>query len=201
MSRFQPVSQQFRVAIQATLEQTRQALISTARREHEKIMATEPRPSSHYRIIDGVRDAPLEGIRGDGIAIFRYPRIEQVVQFAMEVLFDLSPVDSGDYRRAHTIFVNGREVANLARYKQGDDIAITNYLPYARKIEVGKLQMRIPGTDRVYQQARRKVMERWGNVAEVQFTFRGIVAGYQVNQAKAHNRSNLRFPVLLIKER
>lgn len=222
MARIQSTAEQFRIAMQGTLEQTRQVLIDTARREHEKVLAADPKPSSHYRIIDGARDAPLEGVKGDGIAIFRYPRLEHVVQFAMETLFDLSPVDSGEYRAGHTIFLNGREVGNLAEYKPGDDIAITNYVPYSRKIEVGTMKMRVPGTDRVYQQARRKIMARWGNVAEVQFTFRGIVGGRQVNamnkpialkrrgakgryvssgQGQAHNQRELRFPVLLIKER
>jgi len=220
MARLQSTSQQFRVAMQATEAQVRAAIVRTARAEHERVMSTDPRPGSYYQIVDGVRDAPLEAVKA--IAIFRYPRLDQVAAFALETLFDLSPVDDDLYRRSHTLFLNGREVADLADYAAGDDVTITNYVPYARKIEVGAMTMRVAGTDRVYQQARRKVMARWGNVANIRFTFRAIIAGAQVNAAQfpanlkrrgakgrfaasggvqAHNQANLRFPVLEISER
>lgn len=205
MARLKSSSEVFRVAMQATLDQTRKVLIATARREHERVMTTDPKPSSSYRIVDGVRDAPLEGVRADGVVVYRFPRIEEVVRFAMETLFDLSPVDKDLYRRSHAIFLNGREVANLADYKPGDDVAITNTVPYSRKIEVGSMKMRVPATDQVFQRARRKVMARWGNVAEVQFTYRGIAgsgrSGAKPGRETRGGSREPRFPVLLIRER
>ncbi|RUU37220.1 hypothetical protein EOD08_15840 [Mesorhizobium sp. M6A.T.Ca.TU.002.02.2.1] len=221
MARIQSTANTFTIAAQKTLAATQRLVVEVAKREHAKVMDTDPRPSSFTRIVDGRKDAPEEAVKPNGVIVYTYPRLEEVVRFAMQTLFDLSPVLSGEYRNAHALFVNGQEVSNLASYRPGDDVAITNYVPYSRKIEVGKMKMRVPGSDRVYQQARRIVLARFGNMASIRFTFRGIVAGHQVNGAslppnlkkrnrkgqyvavgkQAHNQRDLRFPVLEISER
>lgn len=185
MARIQSTANVFTIAAQKTLAATQRLVVEVAKREHAKVMDTDPRPSSFTRIVDGRKDAPEEAVKPNGVVVYTYPRLEEVIRFAMQTLFDLSPVLSGEYRNAHTLFINGQEVSNLASYTPGADIAITNYVPYSRKIEVGKMQMRVPGSDRVYQQAKRIVMARFGNIAKIQFTFRGIVGGSQVNQAMA----------------
>lgn len=229
MPRQQSLAQFFQVAKQKTLEATHKVLVETAKREHARVMNTDPRPTSFQTIVDGVPGAAFESARPDGVIVVRYPRIEAIVQFAMETLFDLSPVLSGEYRNSHTIFVNQAGAANLKDWRPGQEVAITNPVPYARVIEIGKMKMKVPGTDRVYQQARRKVMARFGNQFDVQFTYRALVDSVVVNQdaafsrgrwraggigkreatgaiekrlAKgAHNKSDVRFPCLIITER
>lgn len=199
----------FQVAAQKTIEATRATHIMLAKREHGRVMNDDPRPTSFQRYVDGRVGAPEESVRPGGVIVYRYPRLELVAQFALETLFELSPVLSGEYRMGHRLFLNGKEVASLAAYKSGDEVAVTNYLPYARKIEIGKMTMRVSGSSRVYAQARRRVMARFGNVASVDFTFRGLIgtasgAGTLVNPTKAkgraHNKSELRYPVLIIRE-
>lgn len=185
MPRFQSAARLFRVAAQKSMAATQRAHVALAKRKHAEVLATDPKPVSFERFVDGRKGAPEEAVRPGGVIIYRYPRLDLVVQYAMEVLFDVSPVLSGAYRNAHTIFVNGVPVPNLKGWQPGDEVVITNPLPYARKIEVGKMKMRVPGTDLVYQQARRRVAGRYGNAAKVEFTYRGIVGGIQVNQALA----------------
>lgn len=234
MARTVPVAEAFRVAAQKTIEATHKLLVETAKQKHAEIMNRDPRPASFTRYVDGREGAAEESVRAGGVIVYRYPRLEAVAQFAMEALFDLSPVLSGAYRTSHMLFLNASPVANLQDLRPGDEISIANPLPYARKIEVGAMTMRVPGSDLVYQQARRKVMSRWGNVAKVDFTYRAIIGGGQINQAAAastgqpwwlggaaarpatgatetriakafgataHNRANLRFPCLIIRER
>ncbi|MBR2689169.1 MAG: hypothetical protein IKE42_15055 [Aquamicrobium sp.] len=229
MARYRPIAEQFRVAINGTLEELHKNVVLTAKREHGRVMETDPRPASFRRIVDGQLGAPEEAVKPAGIIVYQYPRLDQVVQYAMEVLFDKSPVDSGDYRNAHMIFIENSPARNLAEMRPGDEVTITNPMPYARKIEVGSMTMRVPGTDHVYQQARQIVAARWGNVARIRFTFRALVGGHVVMQEKAHsfgqgwwlggasarpatgdfekqlaptlhNRADLRFPALVISE-
>ncbi|ODT22242.1 MAG: hypothetical protein ABS35_15330 [Kaistia sp. SCN 65-12] len=115
----------------------------------------------------------------------------------METLFDRSPVLSGEYRMAHHLFLNGAAVANLKGWSSGDEVSISNTLPYSRKIEVGVMKMRVPGTSRVYQESAKIVQGRFGNLASVTFTFRAI-AGRGVRGSKSRD---LRYPVLVITER
>lgn len=234
MARVQATSESFRIATQRTLEATQKLLVKVAKREHNRVLNTDPRPVSFTRIVDGRVGSAEETVKANGVIVYQYPRLEQVVQFAMETLFDLSPVLSGEYRNAHTLFVNGAAASDLRGWQPGQEIVITNPLPYARKIESGKMSMRVSGSDRVYQQALKIVRGRYGNMASVSFTYRGIVGGAQINQGKAastgkswwlgndgvaraasgvlesaiakkhgktaHNRSEVRFPVLLIRE-
>jgi hypothetical protein len=223
MARLVPASQLFSIVAHDTLAATKRALVATARREHDRVMTTDPKPSTFRQFVDGREGARIEDVKPTGIVEIFYPRIEEVVQFAMEVLFDRSPVDSGDYRNAHTIFVENSAARSLKDRLPGQEITIINPLPYSRKIEVGAMTMRVPGTDHVYQQARQIVAARWGNAANIKFTFRALVGGMVAIQERAaargrvvgraatgsfeaglnglHNRADLRYPCLVISER
>ncbi|MBE1208111.1 hypothetical protein [Aminobacter carboxidus] len=197
MARNTSIGQQFRIATQATLEETRKQIIKVAKREHARVMQTDPLPTSFQRFVDGRLGAAEESVEADGIIHYVYPRLDIVAQFAMETLFDRSPVLSGEYRIAHQLFLNGAAVANLKGWHPGDEVSISNPLPYSRKIEVGAMTMRVPGTSRVYQEAAKIVQGRFGNMASVVFTFRAVVGG-AVRGSKARD---LRYPVLVITER
>jgi hypothetical protein len=200
MARYQPIARQFDIARQATAEATKRLLVETAKREHAKVMKTAPRPQAFTRVVDGRRGLPEEAVSAFGRIDYLYPRLEAVAQFAMEKLFEFSPVDSGEYRNSHTLFLNGQSVSNLSAWKAGDEVSIANPVPYARKIEVGAMTMRVPGTDHVYERASRSVKRRYGAVANIRFTFRGVVAGGGGRGANRIDRDT-RQPVLLITER
>lgn len=193
-------TQQFSVAAQATREITQQVLAQTAKREHARVMSTEPRPTRFTRTVDGKKGAVEETVRPDGIIVYDYPRMHEIVQVAMNTLFDLSPVLSGDYRNAHTIYVAGNPVSNIKDWDGTGEIVILNHMPYSRKIELGKMRMRVPGTDHVYEQAEYILQQRYSNVARVWFTYRGIAGGY-IAKGKAHGQSDNRWPALVIAER
>ena len=126
----------------------------------------------------------------------------EVVAFAMQALFDASPVDSGDYRRAHTLFLNGSPVSDISAWRPGDENAIGNPLPYVRKIELGLMRMRVAGTDRVYERASAMVRRRYGNVAAIRFTFRPLTAVVRTSgQTASAATREARQPVIVIRER
>lgn len=193
--------QLFRVAAQGTAEETRQVLINLAKRENQRVMQTPPRPSRVIRQVDGVAGAREEQVRADGVIVYRYPRLEEVVRAAMELLFELSPVLSGEYRMAHALFVDGVEAASLAGWDGTGEIVISNYVPYARKIELGKMRMRVPGSDHVYEQAAFGLRQRFGNQAHIEFTFRGLMGGSVLSARSGGNKAQYRYPALVISER
>lgn len=221
MARVANVSELVRVLKQEDVKATKAFIVTTAKREHARVMADEPAPSSFVRFVDGMQGAPEESVRADGRIVYQYSRTEEVVKFALATLRELSPVLSGAYKDAHEIFLNGRPVVDVSEYRAGDDVMITNLLPYSRKIEVGTMKMRVAGTSKVYQQARRIVMNRFGNSASIEFTYRANISGRAVDQAKTatkkrkaaagsfeatlapgvHNKADMRFPCLVIRER
>lgn len=200
--KFRNVGMTFDQVIAGTQQDIHDWVVRTAKREHSRVMNTPPRPVYWRRYVDGVEGAPEEAVKN--VVHYFYPRLDVVTQYAMEVLFELSPVLENVYRRSHILMLNGTPVASVKEWAPGDEIIIGNMVPYARKIEVGAMTMRVPGTDHVYQQAAKKVRARYGQFAKITFTFRGVIAGRAVNphyaKGSAHNTPSLRYPVLLISE-
>lgn len=113
--------------------------------------------------------------------VYRYFDMVAVVAFAIEALKALSPVGAdgdkhpGLYRDSHLIFLNGRVVQDVRGFSVGDQINISNPVPYARKIELGQMAMQVPG--HVYEMAAQLVAGRYGNQAAVKFTFMPVRFG------------------------
>ena len=204
MARYRPVSEQFRIAIQSTVAQTQKLLVETAKREHARVMQTPPMPAIFHQTVDGRRGAPLESAKQ--LVIIEYPRLNMVVHGAMLALIDKSPFLTGDYIRGHRLFIDGVETDWKSdwfkNYRSGQEIAIANYIVYARKIEVGAMTMKVPGTDHVYEQATQVVRRRYGNMAKIHFTFRGIIPGGNRGMigGRAGNSPDIRYPALIISE-
>lgn len=207
MARYLPFSKQIQIAMQATAAATQKMIVDTAKREHDKVMSTDPRPGIFTREVDGRLGAPLESVRPHGVVHFRYPRFDGVVEFALETLRRFSPVDRSKYkneivyRDSHFVFLNGREVdvETLAKlWKPGDEIAIGNSVPYARKIEVGAMTFKTGNEGKVYARAERIIKARYSKLVSIRFTYRGIASG----TGRGGNRvdRDTRQPVLLIRE-
>jgi len=113
--------------------------------------------------------------------VYSFSNMAEVVAFALETLRELSPVGSagdehpGLYRDSHTIFLNGHVVKDVDAFRSGDQVNISNPVPYARKIEAGRGKMSVPG--HVYEQAAQLVAARFGNHAQVKFTFMPVRFG------------------------
>ena len=73
------------------------------------------------------------------------------------------------------------------------ELAISNPLPYTRKIELGSMTMRVPGTSHVYEQAVSATNRRYGNVAKALFTWQGLLND---RRSKSENRH----PAIVFKE-
>ncbi|BAL77032.1 hypothetical protein [Bradyrhizobium cosmicum] len=115
--------------------------------------------------------------------VFRYQAMQDIVDFALSVLRERSPVGTGNdkhpglYRDSHTVFLNGHVVqgADVSAFRPGDQINISNPVPYARKIEIGRLTMSVP--PHVYEDSALIVAGRYGNRASVKFTFMPVRFG------------------------
>ena len=115
--------------------------------------------------------------------VFRYLPMQDVVDFALQTLRDLSPFGSngdkhpGLYRDSHMVFLNGHVVEgdDVSAWRSGDQINVSNPVPYARKIEAGRGKMSVPG--HVYQTGALIVAGRYGNQAAVKFTFMPVRFG------------------------
>ncbi|MEY9466290.1 hypothetical protein ABH973_006703 [Bradyrhizobium ottawaense] len=131
--------------------------------------------------------------------VFRFLPMQDIVAFALETLRSLSPVGKGNdphpglYRDSHLVFLNGHVVQDVRAFKVGDQINISNPVPYARKLEIGNGKMQTPL--HVYEDGALIVNGRFGNRAAIRFTFMpvrfGSVAAYAHSLAgQANARAN-----------
>jgi hypothetical protein len=168
--------------------------------------------------VDGRLGAALESVNPDGgTIIVEYELIGDVLRWIGKTLVDRSPSVSGNYKRGHTLFVDGQEVPLNGQIPQGEEYAFTNMVPYARKIEIGKTESGrdfvIQVQNRIYERTARDARAKFGNIAQISFSYRGIVGGTQVNPMNArrasagrhgraaHNKSDLRFPTIYLRYR
>lgn len=170
-----PVAAQCDAVIKRVASLTQQQIVATAKAANAKVMATPPKPLRMTRHVDGVLDAPEEAVKPGGVIVYDYDRLDLVVQFALDTLRQLSPVESGDYASSHVIMLNGTVVDNVSGWKPGDEITISNSQPYTRKIEIGDKGYRAHG--HVYEKSAHVVSRQYGNMASVSFTYRAAPPG------------------------
>jgi hypothetical protein len=137
-------------SVERTAEASRQLLIETAIRERDRVIA-EAMARSGFRpvyrqIVDGVVDAPLEAVRPDGIIVFSWQYLREVVRDILTALVARSPVLTGAYVESISVFVDDVELPrtiDLEHILDAIDISaqrviIVPTVPYARRLEVGK---------------------------------------------------------------
>lgn len=113
--------------------------------------------------------------------IYRYQNMPEIVTFALETLKALSPVGSGAdkhpglYRDSHLVFIDGHVVKDVSGWRQGQQINISNPVPYSRKIELGGFTVSVPG--HVYESAEPIISARYGNSVSVKFVFMPVRFG------------------------
>lgn len=178
--------------------------------------------------VDGRQGAPLESVNPDrGLIVAEFDLVLDVLNWIMNRLRESSPVISGEYRDAHRLFADGAEIAADGDIPEAEEFAFTNTVPYSRRLEVGKTKTGrafvVQVEPKIYERVAREARGRFGNIAQIGYTFRGIVGGAQVNAEKlpvalkrrrgkngrflpmsgsrAHNVANIRFPTITVKLR
>lgn len=106
----------------------------------------------------------------------------EFVRLALETLKSASPVGSppadghpGLYRDSHMVFIDGHVVADAAGWQPGQQINISNPVPYARKIEAGPMKMNVP--NHIYETAAQALAARFGNSVNIKFVYMPVRFG------------------------
>jgi hypothetical protein len=144
-------------------------------------------------------------------------------------LRERSPVLSGDYRDAHILFADGKEVGTAADVIAGMEVpaadvyAFANTVPYSRKIEIGKTKdgrdfvIQVP--NRIYERTANDAKGRFSSIAVIEFGLRGVISGTIYGKsgprprttakfgrvsrrpAAPQNRPDIRYPTIIVRYR
>jgi hypothetical protein len=161
----------------------RKVLVQVARQGHAKIMmdyramGAEPNWEA-YANTPGQTN--LDAVILPGPIVYRYRLLSDITEVALTALQKASPVRSGLYAKSHTIFINGQQVGRAPRIlKRGDQIMISNPVPYARRLEIGKTtsgrDFLISVPNRIYETvAKRVLIPKYRNMAKITFGYANI---------------------------
>lgn len=154
-------------------------LLRTARAGHAKIMQEQTARSGIAPDFTAYANTPantnLESVRLPGPIVFRYRYLREVIATAMKALQDASPVDSGAYRKAHTLYIDGRPASTTSPIRVGQEVFISNPLPYARRLEIGKTEsgrdFLISVPNRIYERVAKSGLRQFRNTARITFGY------------------------------
>jgi hypothetical protein len=159
----------------------KQTLLRVARQTHAEIMADARAESGFAPQWQAYANRPgnsnLDSVIVPGPIVYLYHYTTEVIEQALTLLQRLSPVRSGLYAKSHTIYVGGSPVAR-APEEISEQTIISNPVPYARKIEIGKTRsgrafvIQVP--NRIYERAAKALRSRYRNVAKIEFNYTSV---------------------------
>lgn len=208
------------------LAQAARDQLATAEQTNQRVLGRIP---PHKTYVDGQAGTNEDRVRPDGTIVYEFELQAEMLAWIGDQLQQHSPVGGGRdphpglYRASHTLFVDGKEVplgSSIPMSREGEIVFIST-TPYSRKLEQGSSHQ---APDGIYQAVTALARRRFGNLARIEFTYRGLIgrssgAGTLINPAnapskarvrgrggrfastggsQAHNQSDKRFPCIVV---
>lgn len=131
-----------------------------------------PQPYDTY--VDGAKGVNESQVKPDGVIVYEFKLISEVLTWIDDQLIIASPVKSGRYARSHALFADGNEIQPSDQPPAAAEFVFLNTQPYARKIERGESQSAPEG---VYEGIATLAASRFGNIARISFIYRSPATG------------------------
>jgi len=202
-TRLQPIGRDYEVFLSEQLgPKVRSAMlaefaaerITEAKEHNKKVLGVVP---PHEIYVDGVEGAPLSSVRPDGTIRAEFELVLEALAWINTQLQIHSPVLTGRYAKSHELFADGVDTENPNAAPPAEEYVFMNIQPYARKLERG-LSPQAP--DGVYQAVATLAQRRFGNVAQITFSYRTAIGG-KIIGGKAGDRSEMRNPAIIVRLR
>lgn len=186
-------------------------LIQTAEAARLRVLSGSPKPTSYRQVVDGIDGAALTAVRPDGVIVFAWQYLREVVTDTYAALVDRSPRRSGGYIAGIKVLIDGEEGSPADIGGDVKEVVIVATVPYSRRLEVGK---RRDGKPFIVQVKPHIVEETaivarrlWGDLATFEYTVVALSNAYQLKtQASVRRRrgvtiTDLEYPAIRITPR
>lgn len=158
-------------------EEAKRRHVAIARRGLAAFIGRQ-REKPAWRIeVDGHPAASEDQVRPYGVIAYRFFRWPQIARFSIQTARDLSPVESGDYKKSWFLIADGAEVLESAVPANVARLILCNDVPYAKKIHVRGARLRgvPPG---IVEKVRQLVLRRFGGIVTANIEFLTLSGGY-----------------------
>lgn len=178
-------------------------LAQTARKALAEAQSSGEAPHGYTRFVNGREGASEEQVTPPGPIVYLFDWLGPIAEYALAFAEARSPVLSGRFKKSWFVMVNGIPATDFSAIAPDAELIITNDQPYARKIEVGHMHMRVPPG--IVQDTRQAVMRRFGNTVTTQVRFISLAGAYTLRKgARRKDRKAGRaisYPALVITQR
>jgi hypothetical protein len=162
--------------------EARQKIVATKAREilaevEAKNRAVLGETPPHKQVVDGNIGAPLESVNVEhGHITFEFSLARPMLEWIMTTLNKNSPFKTGRYRDSTIILADGVEIDAdaISSSPIAAEYVFISTVPYARKIERGLSKQAPEG---VFEVTADMAKRRFGNIANIRYTMRGITGG------------------------
>ena len=151
-------------------------LASLARSSLSDVIRSGEGSERYDRYVNGHFGADENTVVAPGPILYDFHWWNEIIEYAISVLQDRSPVLSGLFKSSWMAMIDGAVTTDYADIPIAATVMIVNTQPYARKIEVGHTKMSVPHG--VAEDSVLVVRRRFGNVAEIKKTMTTIPNGY-----------------------
>lgn len=153
----------------------RQALADFAKRSVADLIQSGRASPRYERFVNGRQGVPEEAVELPGPIVYEFSLWEPIITYALDQLRQRSPSKSGRFRSSFIVIAGDRIVTDFDSIPMSAEVVITNFQPYVRKAESGRLgvpRFRIfDGTTRAL---RRQFGDARRNAASVAFATRWL---------------------------
>jgi hypothetical protein len=138
-------------------------------------------------LVDGSASQNFESVRPDGAIVAIFDLKTEALTWIEEQLILHSPVRTGRYQKSHRVFVNGVQTAIADIPPDVSQIVFAPLSSYAPEIEPhdGRPGESRKAPDGVYQAVAALARQRFGQVADISFTFLSIAGADQPRAGRA----------------
>jgi hypothetical protein len=160
------------------LAREHRARVAQAVQEAERRGGTRPETKTS---VDGRLGASLDQVKERALTTIDVS--VEILDIALMLLRQASPVDSGEYRTSHAV-IEGARVSYGAGQSNRSTV-ISNTVPYARRLEIGVKKDGSPFVadvpPRIYERVARELQRRYDSAAiDINFAFVELPGGYVI---------------------
>jgi hypothetical protein len=196
-------------ARQMLMAEKAREVLAKAKAENKQAVGREV---PYDQFVDGREGAPLDSINPNGgVIAFRFHLIGDVLEWIGEQLVLNSPVLTGAYRNSHIMLADGVEIDPDGEIPPAEEYLFVSTVPYARKIERGQSYQ---APDGVYDVVADMAKRRFGNIANIKFTYRSLLLPYialggkkggktapAAKRSAHHIETETRYPAIVVNPR
>lgn len=154
-------------------EEINRAVAAFAKQEVRRVIAEGIASPQYDRFVNSVQGAPEEAYKAPGAIVYEFVNWPLVITSILAELQKRAPRRSGRFASSFIVISGGHLVTDFSSIAGSQEVIITNFQPYVRKIEAGKKL----GQKRVFDSTKNSMARRFSGAFKFETRFLNISGG------------------------